>query len=159
LLSDTSPLWSHPRTATDVDRLLDFTPPDIVGEQKLIAIGTETSIAYQGLAATCVQAGYAAVWVAPRHSTMIHGAAAGIWDETQLPGSLDPLHTFVRRLGQAPIVALVNFPRMEDYRRLEDEGIAQFVAKPFLNSDLIGVLEHELAMVSRRQCQPQFEAA
>ena len=159
LLAETSPLWSHPRTATDVERLLDLPAPRIAGEQKLIAIGTETSIAYQGLAATCVQAGFATVWVAPRQSTMIHGAAAGIWDESQLPESLDPLHRFARHLDHAPIVALVNFPRLSDKRRLRNEGVGQVIAKPFLNSDLIGVIEHQLATVSRQECRAQLKAA
>ena len=159
LLTDSCPLWSHPRTATDVERLLDLPAPLVAGKQKLIAIGTESSIAYHGLAATCVQAGYATAWVVPRQSTMIHGAAAGIWDETQQPESLAPLHAFTRCLGHAPIVALVNFPRLEDYRRLENEGIDQLIAKPFLNTDLIGVIENQLAIVSGQQSQPQVEAA
>jgi hypothetical protein len=159
LLTDTSPLWTHPRTATDVERLLNLPTRRSVGEQKLVAIGTETSIAYQGLAATLVQAGYATLWIAPRRPTMLHGAAAGIWDESQVRASPDPLRAFAHRLGHAPIVALVNFPRLEDYRRLHNEGVSQLIAKPFLNTDLIGVLQHQLEIVSRQQGQPKSRAA
>lgn len=149
-LAESNPLWSHPRTATEVERLLDLPAPRVSGQQNLIAIGTETSIAYQGLAATCVEAGYATAWIAPRQLTMIQGAAAGIWDESQLPGSLEPWHAFASHLRNAPVVALVNFPRLADYQRLQNQGIDQLIAKPFMNTDLIGAIEQQLGKTPGR---------
>lgn len=159
LLTGSNPLWSHPRTATEVERLLDLPVPRALGERKLIAIGTETSLAYQGLAATCVEAGYATVWLAPRHLTMIHGAVAGIWDESQTPDTLEPWHEFAHHVRDAPIVALVNFPRLADYQRLHDQGIGQLIAKPFMNADLIGIIHDQLGTRLDRQRLPRLAVA
>ncbi len=151
LLSDTSPGWSHPRTATEVERLLGVPNVPVTGEQKMIGIGTESAITYHGLAATCAAAGYASVWMPPRQLTMVHHVAAGIWDEAHRPESVEALHAFVKGLGHAPIVALLNFPRLADYQRLQAEGICQLIAKPFMNADLIGILENQLQAVAKRQ--------
>ena len=145
LLRDTNPLWGHPRTGTEVERLLDTPPPRVLGQQKLIAVGTETSVAFHGLSDSLVQAGFAAAWIAPRRIAAIQGAAAGIWDETQHASASEPLRDFVRQLRGAPIVALANFPRLADLRRLQREGVGQVIAKPFLNADLISVVEQQLA--------------
>ncbi len=142
LLCDACPLWNYPRTATDVERLLDAPRPAHHGAQKLIAIGTESSLSYQGLAATCESAGYATVWVPPRQLTMVHHPAAGIWDEGHRPDDSQPaLAAFLKALAGAPCVALVNFPREVDYQRLQRVGVRQLIAKPFLNSDLLGFLD------------------
>jgi len=151
LLAEVSPLWSHPRTATEVERMLDRPAPRETGNQRLIAIGTETSLSYHGLAAACLQAGWATVWVPPRRLTFLEGAAAGIWDEAHRPDSLDPLREFTQSIHGAPVVALVNFPRMTDYQRLQDQGIRQIIAKPFMNADLISVIEQQLRISAVQQ--------
>jgi len=159
MLSEPNPLWSHPRTATDVERLLATPVSGHDGRKQMIAIGTESSITYHGLATTCAAAGYATVWIPPRQPTMVHNIAAGIWDELQRPPSPGCLRTFVRQARGAPIVALLNFPRLEDYQRLQDEGVKKVIAKPFMNADLLGAISHQMDVAANEDRVPHQSVA
>ena len=85
------------------------------------------------------------VWLRPPHAARVQGAAAGIYDGNDPEGELPGL---VAALSPAPVVALVDFPRIEDQRRAVAAGAAAVLAKPLQVDDLLWQLA-EAATASR----------
>lgn len=108
----------------------------------------DTAIA---LADALDRACYATVWHAPgRSRPLIHGAMVGVWDGGQLDDAeAADLKAFCRELrgADAPVIALLDFPRRHDADRATDIGAAIVLGKPWSNADLIATVEK----VVRRQ--------
>jgi len=90
-------------------------------------------------------AGYATVWrQSGRTTTVVRGAAAGIWDGNQLDDSeAANLSAFCRALARdtTPIVALLDFPRRDRCEIAQQLGAATVLGKPWINTDLITTIE------------------
>jgi hypothetical protein len=135
--------WVLPRTATDAERLafgcLPISPARPGG---LIAISAGGFVVYEGLADACSQAGYATAWFDAGRAGRLAGAIGGLWDDSSaVAGRPLDLASFVKQVHPAAVIALVNFPRREDFRRAAGAGAAAVCAKPFLVGDLLANLE------------------
>jgi hypothetical protein len=90
------------------------------------------------------RAGHATVWQPPGRSVMaVRGAVAGIWDGGQLNDrESDDLSAFCRRLASdnAPVIALLDFPRRDRADHALEIGAAAVLGKPWLNVDVIAML-------------------
>jgi DNA-binding response OmpR family regulator len=90
------------------------------------------------LCCTCRRGGYSTVWLRPHQSIRVEGARAAIFDATECLGDeLAELHRLATIMGPAPIIALLNFPRVEDRDRALAAGAATVLSKPVLIEDLL----------------------
>jgi len=65
---------------------------------------------------------------------------AGIWDGGQLSErELQRLTSFCRQVA-GPVVALLDFPRVEHYQQAQSAGAAAVMAKPYILEELVGAL-------------------
>jgi hypothetical protein len=89
--------------------------------------------------------GLATVWELPtRTPSVIRGITAGIWDGGQLDDcELECLTEFCRRLARdnAPVIALLDFPRRDRCELTRQAGAALVLGKPWLNCDLLESLK------------------
>jgi DNA-binding NarL/FixJ family response regulator len=89
--------------------------------------------------------GYATVWQPPGRRVVHHGATAGIWEGGQLDDrEAGQLTAFCRQLArdEAPVVALLDFPRRDRCRCALEAGASAVLGKPWLSVDLVGAIEH-----------------
>jgi DNA-binding NarL/FixJ family response regulator len=88
--------------------------------------------------------GYATAWQPPGRRVVHHGATAGIWEGGQLDDrEASRLTAFCRQLARedAPVVALLDFPRHNRCRCALEAGASVVLGKPWLGVDLVGALE------------------
>jgi len=72
----------------------------------------------------------------------VEGAVAAIFDGGDLgPNQCDDLRHLADTVHPAPVVALLAFPRMEDYRRARSSGAAVVLSKPLALNDLWEIVE------------------
>jgi hypothetical protein len=89
------------------------------------------------LSDACLRAGYATAWLHPRQPARLHGAVAAIYDGTALdPVGLAELTQVTEAVSPAPVLALLDSPRIRDVRRARTLGAA-VLAKPFCLDDLL----------------------
>jgi hypothetical protein len=133
--------WSLPPTATEEERLLATAEEPIPAAHGLVAICAPSAVTADWLSATCRLAGYATVrWNGPRWPE-VTGATGGIFDATDLgPLEAEQLARMARHLGRTPIVALLDFPRVEDRDRALACGAAAVLSKPLVLEDLLWLL-------------------
>lgn len=109
------------------------------------------------LADVLKDAGFATVWQrAGQPSPECRGASAGIWEGGQLDErETTRLAAFCRRLSEEamPVMALVDFPRLDRCERAREAGAATVLGKPWINANLIRSLERSIddAREARRQ--------
>jgi hypothetical protein len=145
------PVWSLPTTATEDERLLATaeaatpaltTTAPTATTRGLIAILLRNAAMAQTLCDTCAERGYASIWLPEGRGTYLAGVQAAIWDAPPAVDSWAGTLANVRRdLKGAPIIALANFPRVEDIERLRAAGAAAVVSKPFWLDDLFWQVE------------------
>jgi hypothetical protein len=91
-------------------------------------------------------AGYATLWQPPgRPAAVVRGAVAGIWDGGQLNDcEINDLAKFCQRLARdnAPVIALLDFPRRDAIDHALAVGVAVVFGKPYLNADLVTTIEN-----------------
>jgi CheY-like chemotaxis protein len=108
-----------------------------VSRKGLVVIHSRQFEMQQWLAAACRRRGYATVWSRSGRSTCVEGARAAIFDFTGgIDAEREDLRSLVERLRPAPVVALLNFPRVEDRDCLVAWGAAAVLSKPVLLADL-----------------------
>ena len=99
----------------------------------------------QALSDLLYRAGYASVHQSTNKSRMsVHGIAAGIWEGGQLSDEeASRLYSFTRQLAvqNAPVLALLDFPRRELIDRAMSLGVAAGMGKPWVNRDVVDTLE------------------
>ena len=90
--------------------------------------------------------GYAVACLPPGKSmTIVRGATAGIWDGGQLDDrETDDLSAFVNSIGRdgAPVIALLDFPRIDRSIFARQLGVAAVLGKPWINADLVATVQH-----------------
>ncbi|MGD0900705.1 MAG: hypothetical protein ABR915_22970 [Thermoguttaceae bacterium] len=136
--------WDLPATATEDERYLAAARTPWPKRQGLAAISTRRLEMESWLAAACRECGYATVWLRPRSIARIEGAAAAIFDVADGgEAELADLRRLAAQIAPAPLVALADFPRIEDVERLEAAGAAAVLSKPLHVDDLVWALGGE----------------
>lgn len=139
------PAWGLPATATDEERLLAAMPA-LDGRRQaaprgLLAVHAANSETAAALCAAAAGYGFGAVWLRGRLDEHVAGAAAAIWDvRSRTVANAEGLAEWRAARGDAPIAALVDFPRVEDCELLIAAGATFVVSKPFWLADLFGRL-------------------
>jgi len=138
-------VWDLPVTATEEERLLlaaEQPLPDCPG---LVAIYSHRYEMGDWLSAALRSRGCSTVWLRPPHPARVEGAAAAVFDGSELRGEqLDELKQLSTALTPAPILALLSFPRIEDHRRARRAGAAAVLSKPLQLGNLFWELDRAL---------------
>ncbi len=143
--------WGLPVTATEEERLLLSANEPLSPRQGLVAIYTRPYEMEDFLSAACRDRGYSTVWLRPPRPARVEGAAAAIFDGSEGRGEeLDQLKQLVATLDPVPVIALLDFPRIHDYRRVTAAGAAAVVSKPLHVEDLFWELDRVLEDRSSR---------
>jgi CheY-like chemotaxis protein len=164
--------WSLPATATEEERLLadagSSLPAGPKGDSPIFAASyrknRDSSLAGRGLvaifspgaaradwlAAACRRGGYATAWLRSPQQADLRGAVAVICDGSDCRGEEEALlRRLAERFAPAPLLALLDFPRIEDCRRARAAGAAAVLSKPLDFDDLLW----QLAEVTREQAK------
>ncbi len=139
------PAWSRP--ATDVYRLPNGQATSIVSardERGPIAIRAPRYEVGETLADICTTAGFSALLNSPTNiHSQLRGIVAGLWDGGQLSDQeLHDLAMFCRSSARqnAPIIALLDFPRSDRVTAAMQVGVAQVIGKPWHNDELTATI-------------------
>jgi hypothetical protein len=141
------PIWSLPSTATDDERLLAISDshkvlPSDRPTRGLIAILLRNGVMARALCDAAPTHGYACVWLPNGRERYVSGVQAAVWDApAQVESWPNRLAEIRRQWHGVPIVAIVNFPRIEDVVRLRAGGVAAVVSQPLLLDDLFWQIE------------------
>lgn len=139
--------WGLPLTATEEERLLLAADQPEPKRQGLIAIHTQPPQMQDWLSAALRRRGYSTVWLRPPRPARVEGPSAAIFDGTDCHGQqLEQLRHLAGMLHPAPVVALLDFPRIEDHRRAGAAGAAAVVSKPLHLDDLFWQLDRLLEL-------------
>ncbi len=146
-----SSAWGLPVTATEEEHLLLAADSPVPKQQGLIAICTRRLEMQDWLWAALRRRGCSTVWLWPPVRSEGHiprppdGAAAAIFDGSDCRGrQLRQLEDLVAALRPAPVIALLDFPRIEDCNRALAAGAAAVVSKPLHLDDLFWQLDRLL---------------
>ena len=136
------PTWGLPVTATEEERLLASATDPLPEREGRIAIHSPRFEMEDWLSAACRRRGYATEWLQPHRPVRAEGTTAAIFDGTDGDGAeLRQLVRLAALLPGVPILALLDFPRIEDQDRLLGCGAAAVLAKPLLVDDLFWQLD------------------
>lgn len=134
--------WALPLTASEEERFLALADQPLERRQGRIAIVTRQFDMHDWLAAACRRRGYSTLWLRPPYEPPGEVLAAAIFDTTECQGQeLDQLQGVAMRLSPTPVVALLDFPRVEDRDRALMAGAAAVLSKPLLIEDLYWQLD------------------
>ena len=143
--------WDLPATATEEERLLAAAKTPWPRRQGLALLVTRSFEMEAVLAAVCRECGYATVWLREPQAGRVEGAAAAIFDAADGgQEELDQVRRLSAALAPAPLVVLMDFPRIDDVARLRSAGAAAVLAKPLHVDDLVWELEREAASDPRK---------
>ena len=127
--------WSLPATASAEERLLwqaERAPP---GGRGVVAVVAERREMAEWLVAACRGRGWATVWNAAWRSAETRGADVVLWDAGWIDWETLEVLAKIRDVYGAPVIAITDFPRLDDQRRLTAAGAAAVFSKPLLLSD------------------------
>jgi CheY-like chemotaxis protein len=152
--------WDLPMTATEEERLLldsqcsaDRQIADQQGADRrrgLVAVYTWPVEMAELLSAAVCSRGCSAVWLRPPRGARVEGAIAGIFDGSDLRGGeLDELRHLRDALAPAPVIALLDLPRIEDHDGALAAGAAAVVSKPLSVKDLFWQLDRLIETPAR----------
>lgn len=140
----------HPRTATEIDRLMSSRPPT-KAQRQLIGIAASQRTMFDALSAACRSFGQDAVWLLPNLPPPVQRVDTIIYDATlDLPDELARLRELREQLHVPPTVLLLDFPRQLDLEQATAAGATSILAKPYLIADLAAELERITALASHR---------
>ena len=131
------PAWSAPLDHPQAGRFaVDSTTEDVL-PPSIVAIDADDFAVFESFAGALAVSGAAAVWTrgnAPQE------AAAGIWDGGQLhKRELERLGRFCRQVA-GPVVALLDFPRVEHFAQAKAVGAAAVFGKPYIVEEVLAAL-------------------
>jgi hypothetical protein len=145
---------AEPRIADQRSARSEPRPPHFahtLHNRRLLAIDCVDYSVFEALNAGLANYGWTCIWQ-PRHRPSLNldpsGApTAAIWDGGQLDKSeLESLTQLCARMAahSAPVIALLDFPRVEHLSMAKTTGVAVIFAKPyqlsFLNNELLSTL-------------------
>ena len=134
--------WALPPTATEEERLLADRAEDGPPRQGMVVIFAQSQEMAEWLSAACRRRGFATVWLHPPVTARLEGAVAAIFDGGDLgEGQSRDLGRLVAALHPAPVLTLLDFPRVSDREHALSVGAAAIVSKPVAVDDLLWELE------------------
>jgi CheY-like chemotaxis protein len=134
--------WALPVTASEEERLLLLAEQPAPRREGLIAISAAQFEMQDWLSAACTARGYSTVWLRPHRPLRVEGLAAAIFDGDQCRGDeVQSLRDLAAALRPVPIIALLDFPRVEDRDRALAAGARAVLSKPLLVEDLFWHIE------------------
>jgi len=137
--------WALPITASEEERFLLLADEPLSKREGLIAVCTRQFEMQDWLCAACERRGYSTVWLRPHRPVPVEGAKAVIFDGNECRGEeLESLKQLACVLGPAPIVALLDFPRVDDRDRALAAGARAVLSKPVLLEDLFWQIDRLL---------------
>ena len=137
LRGGTCSTWCLPITASEEERFLLLADQPLTRREGLIAVATPDFEMQDWLQAACARRGYSTVWLLPHRPVRIESATAAIFDGNECRGEeLELLGGLAAAVGPAPIVALLDFPRVDDRNRALAAGAQAVLSKPLLIDDL-----------------------
>ncbi|MEA1950916.1 MAG: hypothetical protein U9N87_05995 [Planctomycetota bacterium] len=139
--------WGLPVTAGDEERLLAAQKTIEPTAHGLVVVWSRLFEMQDWIARACRLRGYSTIWLAPGRTTKVAGARAAIFDgcrcdEVEI-GELAKLSGLIAAADEKPIpiVALLDFPRIEDHDRAMAAGAAAVLSKPLTVDDLLWQLD------------------
>jgi hypothetical protein len=152
-----TPAWSEPlddvRAGQQTMVLRNSQPNDVVpAHSGLIAVDAIDFAVFETLAALLAPFGWRCEWQ-PRHRPeliQVSEFIAAIWDGGQFSGGeLASLTTLTARIHQsnpaAPVIVLLDFPRVEHLQAARDAGAAALLGKPYQLAHLVNELDRLIA--------------
>ncbi|HJT36631.1 MAG TPA: response regulator, partial [Pirellulales bacterium] len=134
--------WSLPVTASAEERLLSQTDAGQRHSRGVAAVVADGREMAEWLVATCRAHGWTTVWNSDWRSAELQGADVVVWDVGPIePAAFDILQEIRDVFGDAPVVALTDFPRVEGQQQLTAAGAAAVLSKPLLVTDLAWQLD------------------
>jgi hypothetical protein len=144
-----APHWSQPGgPRTRESSGVGVASHDLLAGQTIVVDAVDFAV-FEALAAALHPYGAASVW-APRGRGELEGAAAGIFDGSQLNSAeVADLRRFCARFDRrlAPVIVLVDFPRAEHFDVLREAGARALRGKPYS----VAALAVELARTASEQ--------
>lgn len=148
-------LWGLPRTASLDEQLASSVGPLWPRGEGLVAIHAGARETFQTLSEACHQGGYATVWYPQEQAVAASGVVAALADGISCDAwGLRFLRHVVQCHRPAPVIAVLDFVRRQDYELAQAEGVGAVVAKPFLVYDLLWHLNHAIALSRRAEALP-----
>ncbi len=134
--------WSLPITAGDEERFLAGTHQPSSLRNGHIAVWTPLFDMQDWLQRACHRRGYSTSWLRPHQSVDRERITAAIFDADECSGKeLDDLRRLVAAIEPAPVLALMDFPRVESRDRALATGARAVLSKPLLVDDLFWQLD------------------
>jgi len=138
--------WALPITAGEEERLLLAAERPYTQREGLIAICSPQFEMHEWLAAACAGRGYRSVWLRPHRTVRVEGATAAIFDGNECRAEeIEAIERLARSLDQIPIIALLDFPRVDDRNRALAAGARAVLSKPLRIDDLFWQIDRFLA--------------
>lgn len=132
-------LWSWP---VGEDQAASWTVANSQSAGGLVVATSESAVMAEAIALALRGCGFLTVVARPTQPISVFGAGGVVWEvgasSEHADAEWSSLHTW---LPEVPVVALVNFPRPDDARRLRSIGVSAVLAKPFQVADLAAVVE------------------
>lgn len=132
------PSWGLPPTAIEEDRLLLEADDPRPTRQGLIVVFTHLPQVAECLAAACQSLGYSTVSLPPTRNPQVSGAVAALFD---VADDHPDLARMAALLAPVPTIAVLGFPRIDDYVQAQAAGAAAVLSKPLLLDDLYWELD------------------
>jgi CheY-like chemotaxis protein len=149
----TCPTWSLPITASEEERLLLLAEEPIAKREGLIVLWTPDFEMQDWLGAACARRGYSTAWFLPHRPVPAEQATAAVFDGNECRGEeRSSLEQLADALGPVPIVALLDFPRVDGRDRALAAGAQAVLSKPFLIDDLFWQIDR---LLKGRAAAPQ----
>jgi CheY-like chemotaxis protein len=144
-----SSAWTLPVTATEEERLLLDSRQPIAQRSGLVAVHTRVMEMEDWLSAALRSRGCSTVWLQPSRPMHVEGAAAALFDGSDMRGGeVEELEALCRDLAPTPVIVLLDFPRIEDHNRALTAGAAAVVSKPVQIDDLFWELDRVLEIAA-----------
>jgi hypothetical protein len=126
------PAWGLPVTFAEEERLLALDQHQTTG-WGLVVIASHRTATVDALTTACSDRNLATLWIRPGDRTTARGAAAVVWDGSQMSAEEShELEALSQRFPGAPLLALLDFPRIETQERAIAAGATAILAKPLL---------------------------
>ncbi len=140
-----SSTWALPMTSGDEERLLAASHDRVPDGRGRVALCTPRFDMQQWLLGACQHGGYTTCWVQPHRWAALGEVSAAVFDADECSGDeVDSLERLVAEVDPAPVVALLDFPRIESRNRALGAGARAVLSKPLLVEDLLWQIDRLL---------------
>jgi hypothetical protein len=138
--------WGLPVTVGEEERVLALGEGAFPRRSGLIAVCSGEFAMQDWIGAACRRAGYTTEWIRPGDRLLAPRPVAAVFDAGDRPDEQEAhLRCLAAALRPAPIVALLQLPRVDDRNRALAAGAASVLAKPILVEDLLWELDRLVA--------------